>query len=276
MSLGLTVGLINKNNIFEWKILLVGANDTLYKLNIYTIKIEFPEIYPESPPKIFFLTRIYHPLVNPKKNEKYELGHIFDIFDGINWKNTSIRKALTNLFLLFYISNPNKINYEETSFITKEFIEDKELYEKKVNYFSKKYASESENLKDLKIKDGWDFSYNEIEVEKEIKTNNAENDRINNKDNKQNNDNFKNEKEKIILIFKEFGKDLEIECYEDELIKVVVKRYCDKVGIEEKDYFFIYNLEKLDYNKTIKIIGMFPQSIITVIYIGEFYFMKNN
>ena len=54
MSLGLTVGLINKNNIFEWKISLVGANDTLYKLNIYTIKIEFPEIYPESPPKIFF------------------------------------------------------------------------------------------------------------------------------------------------------------------------------------------------------------------------------
>ena len=48
------------------------------------------------------------------------------------------------------------------------------------------------------------------------------------------------------------------------------------MGIEEKDYFFIYNLEKLDYNKTIKIIGMFPQSIITVIYIGEFYFMKNN
>ena len=149
VSLGMTVGLINKDNIFEWKISLIGAADTPYKLQLYFLKIDFPETYPDSPPKIIFLTPIYHPLVNPQKTEKYELGHIFDIFDGINWKNTSLRKELVKLFLLFYISDPKQINYNETSFITKEMIENKELYEEKVKYFGKKYSSFLINLADL-------------------------------------------------------------------------------------------------------------------------------
>ena len=278
ISIGLSVGLINEENIFEWRITLIGAADTLYELNLYFLKINFPKNYPDLPPKIIFLTPIYHPLVNPKKSKKYELGYIFDIFDGINWKKTTLRNELTNLYTLFYISNPNKINYEETSFITKEMIENKELYEEKVKYFSKKYSSYSMNYVDLNIKDKWDFSYNEIEKNNNIINinNDSENNNENDKDNKENIDKLEHDNKKIILNFKQYGKNLEIECYEDELIGDVIKIYCDEFNIVDKDYYFIFNSKKLNYNTTIKMSGMSSHPEISVIYIKKFNFLKKN
>ena len=45
-NLGVTVGLPDKNNIFEWQVTLLGPKDTSYRGGLFFLKILFPEDYP--------------------------------------------------------------------------------------------------------------------------------------------------------------------------------------------------------------------------------------
>ena len=45
-----------KDNILQWKALLIGPKDTSYNSGAFLISIEFPSDYPFKPPKIKFLT----------------------------------------------------------------------------------------------------------------------------------------------------------------------------------------------------------------------------
>ena len=51
---GYTIELFNPNDIYEWKITLIGAKDTPYSDGIFLIKLRFPKDYPKSAPGIFF------------------------------------------------------------------------------------------------------------------------------------------------------------------------------------------------------------------------------
>ena len=53
-NIGLTVGLAEETNIFEWFITLIGPKDSIYKGGMFWLKVKFPENYPESPPRILF------------------------------------------------------------------------------------------------------------------------------------------------------------------------------------------------------------------------------
>ena len=78
-SIGVTVGLLDENNIFEWRATLKGPNDTSYDGGLFAIKIKFQYNSPETPPEICFQNPIYHVNVNPfrpKKDGDESLGHI--------------------------------------------------------------------------------------------------------------------------------------------------------------------------------------------------------
>ena len=64
---GYTIELFNQNNIYEWKITLLGAKDTPYANGIFFIKLQFPHDYPHRRPEIYFLTPIYHMNVSRDK-----------------------------------------------------------------------------------------------------------------------------------------------------------------------------------------------------------------
>ena len=51
---------MNKNNIFQWKISMVGPQDTPYAGGIFFIQSYFPDSYPRNGPKRRFLTKIFH------------------------------------------------------------------------------------------------------------------------------------------------------------------------------------------------------------------------
>ena len=93
---GYTIELFNQNDIYEWKITLVGAKDTPYADGIFLIKLKFPKDYPKSRPEIFFLTHIYH--MNVRKDGFVGVNFIYE------WKEkTSVREILTKLYSIFYL-----------------------------------------------------------------------------------------------------------------------------------------------------------------------------
>lgn len=58
--LGVSAGLKNDNNMFEWVATITGPSATPYESAIFTLNISFPSTYPYQPPKIMFITPIYH------------------------------------------------------------------------------------------------------------------------------------------------------------------------------------------------------------------------
>mmetsp|Transcript_27999 Transcript_27999/g.56399 ORF Transcript_27999/g.56399 Transcript_27999/m.56399 type:complete len:169 (+) Transcript_27999:50-556(+) len=60
-----SAGLADDSNIFDWDICITGPQDTLYEGGIFNCKMIFPPTYPERPPKMKFVTPIWHPNVYP-------------------------------------------------------------------------------------------------------------------------------------------------------------------------------------------------------------------
>ena len=76
-NIGATVGLPEEDNIYKWRVTLLGPKDTPYKGGIFYIEVKFPKYYPNSPPEIHFITPIYHPNVNIHKSDNMPLGIVF-------------------------------------------------------------------------------------------------------------------------------------------------------------------------------------------------------
>ena len=159
-NIGVTVGLVKEDNIFEWRCTLIGPKDTSYSGGVFFLNIKFPDDYPESAPEVSFKTPIYHVNINPKKSKivgaKTEsLGHV--CISTLNWwkPHYKIKEVLTNIFGLFYMANPDSPYGLERA---EEFKKNKELHEQKIKYFTKKYADPKKSKKDYE--DDWDFTYN--------------------------------------------------------------------------------------------------------------------
>ena len=152
-----TIGLPNEDNIFQWRYSLIAPKDTSYKGGFFYIYINFPDDYPNSCPEFVFKTPIYHLNVNPIKSDKPgapPLGHVF-IPICKSWKpEYKIFDALTQIFGIIYMPDPDS---PYGLYRINEFRFNKELYEEKCKYFTKKYANP------YKIKENyvesWDFFY---------------------------------------------------------------------------------------------------------------------
>lgn len=64
-ELGASVGLEDDNNLFVWSVVFEGPTDTLYEGGFFKAILKFPHDYPNNPPEMRFLTKMWHPNIYP-------------------------------------------------------------------------------------------------------------------------------------------------------------------------------------------------------------------
>jgi ubiquitin-conjugating enzyme E2 R len=60
---GFRVNLVNDANLFEWQVAIFGPPGTLYEGGYFKALIRFPTDYPYAPPRVKFLSEMWHPNV---------------------------------------------------------------------------------------------------------------------------------------------------------------------------------------------------------------------
>ena len=51
----------DEDSLFRWKAVIFGPDDTEWEGGVFRLILEFSEDYPNRPPKVKFLTKMFHP-----------------------------------------------------------------------------------------------------------------------------------------------------------------------------------------------------------------------
>jgi len=125
-----SAGLV-KDDINHWHATIIGPEGTPYQGGIFNLDIVFPYDYPFKPPKITFLTKIYHPNINSNGNI------CLDILKDQWSPALTTSKVLLSICSLLSEPNPDDPLVPDIANIYKT---DKESFNKTAKDFTSKYA----------------------------------------------------------------------------------------------------------------------------------------
>ena len=134
-TLGVTAGLVKKNDYFHWQITMLGPQDTPYAGGLFFLTADFPNNYPNLGPEIRFKNKIYHLNVNESN------GHV--CISTLNeWeKGTTMVEVLSLIFALFYKENPDSAYDKQKAQL---FKTNRAKFDENVRDWTRKYASLNE------------------------------------------------------------------------------------------------------------------------------------
>ncbi|CAF3196468.1 unnamed protein product [Rotaria socialis] len=58
---GVNAAPISADNIFQWNAILDGPEDSLFEDASFVLTLKFPQDYPNHPPDVKFVTKVFHP-----------------------------------------------------------------------------------------------------------------------------------------------------------------------------------------------------------------------
>lgn len=122
----ISAGPVN-DDFYNWEANIIGPSNSVYQGAIFKLKIKIPENYPFKPPKIKFITPIYHPNIN-------KFGDICLDTITTNWSPImSIGKVLLSICSLLTDPNPDDPLEVEIAELYKN---DREAYNRKARLFT--------------------------------------------------------------------------------------------------------------------------------------------
>ena len=134
-TLGVTCGLINKDDYFHWNITMLGPQDTPYAGGLFFLTADFKDNYPLTAPEVKFKNKIYH--LNVKDD-----GHVC-ISTLSKWvEGTTMSEVLSLIFALFYKENPNSAYSQERANL---FKNNRAKFDQNVREWTRLYAPLNES-----------------------------------------------------------------------------------------------------------------------------------
>ena len=126
---------ITKNplNPFVWTIEFPGPEGTPYQGGRFVLEIIFPEKYPFEAPKIKFLTKVYHPLIN-KEN-----GEICPLLYQREWKPAKTLGYPLSL-IMASLANPKGEGPVEVE-IAQQLLENRKKFDEEAKNWTQKFAA---------------------------------------------------------------------------------------------------------------------------------------
>jgi len=122
---------IKDADIYVWEATIMGPHDTPYFGGIFTLSISIPTDYPFKPPKVQFVTKIYHP------NISYNGAICLDILKDRWSPALNISNVLLSICSLLDDPNPDDPLEPE---IANLFKCDKETYKQNAIMYTRRYA----------------------------------------------------------------------------------------------------------------------------------------
>jgi len=145
---GFSAGLVDDNNLLEWEVMIIGPPDTLYEGGFFKARLSFPSEYPLQPPKMRFITPMWHPNIYPDGGVCVSILHApgddqYGYEDaGERWLPVhTVESILLSVISLLSSEKPN-LDSPANVDAAKEIRTDFQVYKKKVRRLVRRSAEE--------------------------------------------------------------------------------------------------------------------------------------
>jgi ubiquitin-conjugating enzyme E2 G1 len=141
--LGASIGLVNDDDMFKWNVVFEGPEDTLYEGGYFKAVLTFPEDYPNNPPVMQFVSKMWHPNIYPDGKVCISILHApgTDSMNSMEKAEERWRPILgVEAILMSVISMLNDPNIDSPANLdaSLQFRDDTEAYNKKVRQLATK------------------------------------------------------------------------------------------------------------------------------------------
>ncbi|KAI0688493.1 ubiquitin-conjugating enzyme [Cytidiella melzeri] len=140
---GFSAGLVDDNNLYEWDVMIIGPPDTLYEGGFFKARLTFPEDFPIQPPKLRFITPMWHPNIYPDGGHPPGEDQYGYEDSGERWLPVhTVESILLSVISLLSSDRPNTDSPANVD-AAKEIRENFDAYKKKVRRLVRRSAEEA-------------------------------------------------------------------------------------------------------------------------------------